>query len=290
MKPTSSSESRAARPPGPARTARRARVAGFVLAAAALPGCDISLGHLAGRASEEWTHTYPLAPGGEVRVDNTNGRVDVEGSDGSMLEIRAEKIARAATDEGARELLPRITIREQVKPDRVSVETERMSGLLLGAGYEVRYYVKAPRKAVLDVRTTNGAITIRNVGGPVTARSTNGVVRGTALSGAVDARTTNGGVNVDLAAVGDHVSLTTTNGGVTVAVPETAKADVSATWTNGGIKVSDVKIEVVERSRRRFEGKMNGGGPSIDLHTTNGGIRIRSRSAETEADDTKSKS
>ncbi len=76
---------------------------------------------------------------------------------------------------------------------------------------------------------------------------------------------------------GDRISLSTTNGGVTLNVPETAKADVVATWTNGGMSVNGLNLDVSERSRRRFEGKLNGGGTPIELHTTNGGIRLRAR-------------
>ena len=94
-----------------------------------LTACDMSLGHLTGRASEEWTRSYPLAAGGQVRIGNTNGRIEVEGIDGSTVEVRAEKIARAATDDGAKELLPRITIKEDIQPSLVSIETDRLGGM-----------------------------------------------------------------------------------------------------------------------------------------------------------------
>jgi hypothetical protein len=246
----------------------------------ALAGCDLSLAHLNGRATEEWSRTYQLSPGGEVRIGNSNGTLEVAGVDGSTVEVRAEKVARATTDDGARELLPRIKIHEEARPDRIVVETERIDGIVFGIGYEVRYHVKAPKNAVLDLTTTNGLVSVSNFTGAVNAHSTNGGVRATNLSGAVDARTTNGGVNVDMAAVRADIKLRTTNGGVTLTVPENAKADVLATWTNGGINLSGdqaVKLEVTERSRRRLEGKMNGGGTSIELHTTNGGIRLRYR-------------
>ena len=99
------------------------------------------------------------------------------------------------------------------------------------------------------------------------------------VSGGVEARTTNGMVNIDFASVGrDPISAKTTNGGVVISLPETAKADLSASWTNGGVNVSpDLKVEVVEKARRRFEGRMNGGGTTIELETTNGGIRVRTR-------------
>ena len=208
--------------------------------------------------------------------------MEIEGVDGSTVEVRAEKIARAATDDGARQLLPHITITEDVKPDRVSVETGRMSGMLIGARYEVEYHVKAPRTALVTARTTNGVVALSGLTGKVVARTTNGGVRATDLRGPVDASSTNGAVSVDLASVGgDRIALSTTNGAVTLNVPENARADVVATWTNGGMSVNGLNLDVSERSRRRFEGKLNGGGTPIELHTTNGGIRLRARDGET---------
>jgi len=246
-----------------------------------LAGCDVSLGKLMGRATEEWSHTYPLSEGGEVRIGNTNGRIEVEGVDGSTVEVRAEKIARAATDSGASELLPRIKIKEEISSDRVSVETERMGGIMIGVAFEVRYHVRVPKHAVVNVTTTNGGIAVTGLEGKVVAHTTNGGINAKALTGGIEAGSTNGGVTVDMAALGsERVSLRTTNGGVVLMVPESAKADFAASCTNGGIIVSpDLKLDVTEQSRRNLEGRLNGGGTRVDLHTTNGGIRIRPRAA-----------
>jgi len=247
-------------------------------------GCDMGMAHLAGRATEEWTRTYTLKPGGELRITNTNGKIDVEPSDGTQAVVRAEKIARAATDTGAQELLPRIEIKEDVSPERVFIQTGRIDGFLIGAGFEVRYHVKAPRGVFVNVANTNGQIALTDLDGKVTARTTNGGVTGKGLTGGVEARTTNGGVNIDFASVGkDPISAKTTNGGVSISLPQDAKADLSATWTNGGAQVSpDLKIDVIEKSRRRFEGRLNGGGATIELHTTNGGIRVKARNLSAE--------
>jgi hypothetical protein len=76
------------------------------------------------------------------------------------------------------------------------------------------------------------------------------------------------------------VRATTTNGSVTLLLPETARADLSASCTNGGIDVSAVKVDAMgEQTRRRVEGRMNGGGTPIQLRTTNGRIRVRPRAA-----------
>jgi hypothetical protein len=74
-------------------------------------------------------------------------------------------------------------------------------------------------------------------------------------------------------------------------LPDSAKADLEASCTNGGINVSALeKLAITDKSRRHIEGKLNGGGTSIVLETTNGGIRVRPRSgnaAPTDTDDDK---
>jgi putative adhesin len=248
---------------------------------AMLAACDVHLHDMSARATDEWTHTYPLTPGGEIEIENTNGKIDVEGADTPTVEVRAERIARGATDTAARELLPRIVIKEDATSDRVSIRTERMSGIMIGASFEVRYHVRAPKNAVVNVTNTNGQVTLTGLNGKVTAHTTNGQVKGDTLTGAIDARTTNGGVNIDLSAIGrEPVRLHTTNGAVTLTLPESGKADISASVTNGGISVGDFQnLDVSEKSRRRFEGRLNGGGTSIELQTTNGGVRIRPRNS-----------
>src|SRR5262245_21143515 len=256
----------------------------------ALGGCDIAAGHLMGRATEEWTRTYPFPAGAELRIVNTNGKVEVEGVAGATsVEVRAEKIARAATDDGAKELLPRIGIKEDVQPDRVAIETERMNGVMIGAAFEVRYHVRAPKSATVNVTTTNGGIVLNSLAGKIVAHTTNGGVNAKEMSGAIEARSTNGGVMLDFASVAaDKISARTTNGGVVLMLPDSAKAHLTASCTNGGIILApDLKVDVTEHSRRNLEARMNGGGTPIDLHTTNGGVRIRPRGgiAERETDE-----
>jgi putative adhesin len=265
-------------------TAGRQRVSHFFLfvpVVALFAGCDLHIGDLTARATEEWTRTYPLSPGGELRIENTNGKIEVEGVDSGTIEVRAEKIAKGATENAARELLPRIVIREDASADRVVLQTERMSGVMIGASFEVRYHVRAPRNAVVDVTNTNGEVDVTGLTGKVTARTTNGRVKGDSLTGPVDARTTNGAVQMDLSTLGkDRIRLHTTNGAVTLTLPDSAKADLSASVTNGGIKVDEFQnLTVTEKSRRRLEAKLNGGGTPIELETTNGGVRIRPRNS-----------
>ena len=87
----------------------------------------------------------------------------------------------------------------------------------------------------------------------------------------------NGGVRVQFVSTGTQpVELRTVNGGIHVALPATAKATVKATWVNGGINLMGLPFEIQEQAKRRFEGRLNGGGPSVEMATVNGGITIGS--------------
>lgn len=258
----------------------------FVAALAVSAAGCVAIHDLSGRATDEWNRTYTLDPGGELRIANTNGRIEIEGASGSAVEVRAERIARGATDAAARDLLSKIAIREDASPQRVSLETERISGIMIGVSFEVRYHVKAPKNATVNVTNTNGQVVLTGLTGKVNARTTNGGVKGEGLTGAVEARSTNGQVAIDMASVGSEpIRLHTTNGGVVLTLPEAAKADLSASVTNGGISVGEFQnLDVGEKSRRRLEARLNGGGAPIQLDTTNGGVRIRPRNSVSDTD------
>jgi len=256
----------------------------FALAAAA---CGFPVGPLQARATDTWTRSYPLSKMGDVSITNVNGRVEIEGVDGSTVEVNAERIARGATDQLANEVLKRVAIVDQATADSVSVETKRVEGILIGASFEVRYHVKVPRTAKVRAVTVNGGVEAKSLDGRLIARTTNGGISGSAIAGGVEARVVNGGIRIRLASVGkDDVVMTTVNGGVRLALPETARATVSANWVNGGLKMSGLKFEVRDESRRHFEGLLNGGGTPITLNTVNGGIAIASVSDDAREEQT----
>jgi hypothetical protein len=218
-----------------------------------------------------------LSKAGEVTIVNTNGRIEVEGVEGATVEVEALKIASGATEQLARDLLPRIPIEEHATPDFVSIETRRLNGFLIGASYEVRYKVKMPRGATIRVTTVNGGVSVTGMEGRVIARTTNGGIVATEIAGGIEARSVNGGVRVQLVSTGTQpTELRTVNGGIRLALAPTAKATVKATWVNGGINLMGLPFEIQEQARRRFEGRLNGGGASVEMATVNGGITIGS--------------
>jgi DUF4097 and DUF4098 domain-containing protein YvlB len=72
-----------------------------------------------------------------------------------------------------------------------------------------------------------------------------------------------------------RVDLDTVNGGVTLRMPETSRATINARAVNGGVEVIDLDVVVQgEKTRRRVEGTLNGGGAHVNLSTTNGGVKV----------------
>ncbi len=261
-------------------------VAAVALVLAAAPACGVH-GPLAGRASDDWVRTYELPPDGTFEVRNSNGLVEVEGVDTRTLEVRAERIVKSTSDDAAREVLDRLGIDEEIEPDHVSLRTQGLDGIVIGVSVETRYHIKAPRALTLKLRTTNGSISLTGLEGAVTAQSTNGNVTGVDLKGGLDARTTNGRMRIDFAGVGDApIQLRTTNGGLTLGLPESTAADLSLSVTNGTTNVDGLPFEPTgEQTRRRVRGRLNGGGTSIELTTTNGSVHVGTRASAAGTDD-----
>jgi hypothetical protein len=255
----------------------------LAVAAAGSAGCDVNVGEggfnvglASGKATDQWTRTYTIAGNGRFAVKNVNGTITIEPSaDASTIEVRAERTTRATSDEAARELLKKLEIVEDVKPDAIRIETKAPK-TFGRSGHEIKYFVKVPAGVVVEAKTVNGGVRVNKVPNDVTAESVNGGVKGDGLSGHLDASTTNGGIEISLDKLADAgVKLETVNGGVDLTLPKAAKANISARVTNGGLHTGDLPIETVgEQSRRRLDGRMNGGGSPVELATTNGGIHL----------------
>jgi hypothetical protein len=285
-----------------ARSVRFLALPAVLAVTVGLAGCDIAVNGdggfnfdlAAGKAQDTWTRSYPLGKDGRLEIINVNGRITAEATDGTNVEVLAERTAKAGTDDGAKDLLKQIEMREEVGDARVRVEVRapRMHG---GSGHEIKWTLKVPRGVAVDLRTINGGVKMFSLAGDIRARTTNGGITGNALNAtAVDVSTTNGGVEIELTrpvSTGTY-ELQAVNGGVSLTMPGESKADLAARCVNGGITLDglDVKIssesmsnpnefeqhiEGAKRFRRRLDGQLNGGGARVSLDTVNGGVKIR---------------
>lgn len=229
-------------------------------------------------ARDEWKRSYTLDQGGSLEIKNTNGKIHIVSVDGNTVDVRAEKIVKAATDQAAKDALKTFEITERASPKSVVIDGSSRDGFTIRLQRRVDFEVRVPRWADVRLDSTNGDIEVTGLQGAFRAESTNGRVAASGLEGGATVETTNGIVTLDFAKLGGSgVSAETTNGAIRVTVPRDASAHISARVTNGDIDAGDLELKVSEKSRRRLDASIGGGGPSIRLETTNGSIAIKGR-------------
>lgn len=245
-----------------------------ILALAFAAACEVDFVPRA-EAREEWKKSYPS--GSELTIENTNGTIRVRPGSGQGIEIVATRIAKAGSDEAAKKMLAERRIEETVSGGAIKLSNGGMMSSFGGGQYQVDYEVRAPVAVLLTLRATNGTIDVSDWEGRLEMSATNGKLTGDSLKGEVDARATNGEINLRMAALHDKgLKVETTNGEITVSLPRDAKGRLLARVTNGGISVDGLNAEASpSNTRRRYEAVLNGGGPTVSIETTNGGINVR---------------
>lgn len=265
----------------------------LVLAAASGAACDFmddgDFDEMFGgkQFTEPFSKTLPLRAGDRFSLKNTNGFVRVTTWDRNEVEISAKKVARRREED-----LNRVKIEVEAFGSSVRVDTiyEKFRNLRVHVDYEVKVpegviietirstngdVELAGRFADVKAGTTNGDIRIEGGDGRIELHTTNGSIRAKNINGTVDAGTTNGSIYLDLAEVKNDIKAGTTNGSVNLKLGGSVNAELRARTTNGGLTVDfPVTIQGTISSRHRIEGRIGTGGPLIDLHTTNGAIRI----------------
>jgi hypothetical protein len=242
---------------------------------------------VAGVAKDEWTRSYPLAEGGSVSFVNNQGSIEIEGVGGlTSVEVRIERIAHAASEAAARDLLQKIAFKTEGAPDRVLVETEGVAGVLIGVSFETHYRVRVPAAARVRAETSRAPVKVSNTAGRLAVVSRNGSVTGVALRGPIDIRT-GGDVTLDIQALGgetDQVLVRLTpSGKISVALPHDANATLSATTTAAGrATVKGLPFEPIGEPdppgrQRRLRGRINKGGAPVELSTAARDIDIYPR-------------
>lgn len=135
--------------------------------------------------------------------------------------------------------------------------------------------------SLVDVRgdaranTSGGGITIDQVSGNLQASTSGGSVDVRGAGGRVEANSSGGGVTVRFAPGNSSGGVVSSSGGsVRTEIDPGARVSIDA-HASGGSVDSDVPVTIqgkVERSSLR--GEMNGGGPTLRLRSSGGGVRI----------------
>ena len=219
-------------------------------------------------------------------VTNTNGRITVTAWDQPRVKVLAVKKVEADSDD----------IDAAMKALRVDLQP-RDGGLVIDTIYprensgpgsifawltgdhvnaQVTYELMVPRTMNVDVSNTNGAIQVSDVAGKHELDTTNGKIDVERCAGSLDASTTNGSIHAELTKVdrGQPLRFETTNGRIELELPANLAVDLDASTTNGDID-SELPVTTTHTSKNSLRGAINGGGTSLRMRTTNGGISLR---------------
>ncbi len=224
-------------------------------------------------------------------------RIDVTPSpDG--VRIRTVRPSERRGNMGARYTihLPRRTALDRVASSNGSVRVENIEGnaRLLSSNGPVR---ALKLQGDLDAQTSNGPITLEEFQGAATLTTSNGPITVQGVKGHFEATTSNGPVTAQLGELADarpvkirtsngSISLTlvsarsndivaaTSNGPITVKMPPTAGARLKAITSNSSVSSEFDLASGSTVSKARLEGTIGSGGPLLDLHTSNGSIRL----------------
>jgi len=220
-------------------------------------------------------YTVPAA-GATLTVDAApNGGINVEGEARNDIRVSARVIATADTQEQARA----IASRGQVTATADRIEATGPGGLDRHEGWSVSYRLRVPPQTPLSLSTTNGGISVDNINNRAELRTTNGGLKLSHIAGDIEGQTTNGGIDVTLdgtAWQGNGLNLQTTNGGVKVAVPDNYNAHLETGTTNGKISI-DFPVSVQGTINRSLSTDLGSGGATINVRTSNGGVKIYRR-------------
>lgn len=265
----------------------RAPLAGLLVLPLGLAsaGCELMIAGPREQASDRWDRTYQVSSTATLSIENTNGSITVRPHANPTFEVTAHRTARAVTEQGARELLGKLTLEQSASQDEVSLAMPRTSGLSLGQHVEVRYEVRVPATATVKLTTVNGKVDVEDVTGAVELETVNGSIDARGLSGLKSAETVNGGIRLGLRDLPSQgATIETVNGGVRVDLPASVAASLTVDTVNGGIDVSGFgNVTQTEKKRRHFEGRLNAGGPRLRVETVNGGVTISGTAATTAA-------
>ncbi len=142
--------------------------------------------------------------------------------------------------------------------------------------------------ASIDVQEFSGSAVLKTSNGSIKADGIRGYFEATTSNASIDARlleiegarpiklgSSNGSITLALEALkGNDIIANTSNAGITVKLPSAIGAQVKASTTNSSITTDfDVSVRGTQ-SKNQLEGTIGSGGPTLDLSTSNGSIKL----------------
>lgn len=239
--------------------------------------------------AEEWSKTYQVSSNPSLHVDTNDASIEVTGGAGNAIQARVVADGYKIGDSGVR-----ITEHQSGNSVELQVHIPNTWGIHFGM-HGVRVEVQVPQQAALELRSGDGHISVNGVSGQAQLNTGDGHISVQGFSGALRGHTGDGHISADgmftdleLRSGDGHIDLTvrpgsklnggwlihTSDGGVEVRLPQELAAELYVHTGDGHIQLDMPVMVSGSIDRSRIRGKLNGGGPLLEISTGDGSIKI----------------
>ena len=226
--------------------------------------------------------------GSKLELSISNSQVDIEGYDGTEVQIYGMNIDEIPDRAKGLKALHH-TGEDNTGIGLSVIESNGVLKIEKVSKRDGDYVIKVPRKMnlIIEETTWNGdGFKIMNLEGDVEVYAKGSDIEFRNVSGAIVAETTNGDIMVVLSQLNQQKqsSIKSTNGFVDITLPADTKADLTLKSTNGDI-YTDFDLEKEGYSSSRWNswsshvyiGKANGGGVKLYLASINDDVFLRKK-------------
>ncbi len=117
-----------------------------------------------------------LAPRSTVEVSSKFGAIRIQGTDGKTADIQVVIRVKGDSQEEARSIAEDVDVSIEAQPAKLSVETDVPSMDGGDRSIDISLQLTVPRTALVDVSNKFGSLTVKNIGGEVTATNAFGSI------------------------------------------------------------------------------------------------------------------
>jgi hypothetical protein len=210
-----------------------------------------------------------------ITISNVNGNVTVIGVD-TLNEVRisGHRIVKDVSLEDAKQRINDIQTILLETPQLLMIKTIQPQSTRK-TKYQVNYRIDVPRGWTVSVSNDNGNVNVENIKNTVKSSVINGNVKANDIVSSLSVYLQNGNISSKVSLPRDSsCSLHTLNGTVSLSIPRSTSATVSADVTNGSIFVTNLELIASLNTRTRVRGVLADGKGSIQLSTLNGTILL----------------
>lgn len=238
--------------------------------------------------ADEWNKSFPVGAAPQLRIETTDANVILKTANIKTIEAHVYT-------KGWRIGPGDVHVFDHQTGDRVEIEVKVPTLHFNLGNRSIRIEVQIPTSTKADVHTGDGNIRADGLRGPTRLITHDGNIDGDGFDGALEASSGDGNIrvkgkfsglnlhsgdgNIDAEiAAGSRMaaawSVNTGDGGVTLRLPDGFAADLDAHTGDGSITV-DLPVPGQDRKHENsFNGKLNGGGPTLTVHTGDGSVHL----------------